>query len=214
MPSAQGAGSTRSRATAPPLRFGTGLVTPEQSGGGRLERAQARQPTTWQRHHAATEHLSRTASRRGGKRYERGNLKSRIACRRPLYNTRAKRGSTGGKVRFPPVRHVHSVHQRIKHIPIGWQSTLRRADTAGRGIRTNTDEHGLIRTLLRRRLRRASSSLLLFISIPACPPVRPGCRGRVSLPASRTVPILCSRGRRLPGSPWHGLPVPDPHSAF
>ena len=70
------------------------------------------------------------------------------------------------------------------------------------------------RRVQKRGLLAASSSLLLFISIPACPPVRPGCRGRVSLPASRTVPILCSRGRRLPGSPWHGLPVPDPHSAF
>ena len=50
------AGSTRWHVTAPstfakatadkPLRFGTGLATPEQSGGGRLERAQARQPTT------------------------------------------------------------------------------------------------------------------------------------------------------------------------
>ena len=70
------------------------------------------------------------------------------------------------------------------------------------------------RRVQKRGLLAGSGSLLLFISIPACPPVRPGCRGRVSLPASRTVPILCSRGRRLPGSPWHGLPVPDPHSAF
>ena len=42
---------------------------------------------------------------------ERGNLKSRTACRRPLYSTRAKRGNTGGKVRFPPVLHVHCSHQ-------------------------------------------------------------------------------------------------------
>ena len=78
MPSAQGAGSTRGHVTAPPLRFGTGLVTPEQSGGGRLERAQARQPTTWQRHHAA-------ALRAAG-----------------LYITRGAKGGHGGKVRFPP----------------------------------------------------------------------------------------------------------------
>ena len=38
-------------------------------------------------------------------------VKSRIACRRPLYNTRAKRGYTGGKVRFPPVLQVQCVHQ-------------------------------------------------------------------------------------------------------
>ena len=38
--------STFAKATADkPLRFGTGLASPEQSGGGRLERAQARQPT-------------------------------------------------------------------------------------------------------------------------------------------------------------------------
>ena len=41
---------------------------------------------------------------------ERGNLKISIACRRPSYGTRAKRGHTGGKVRFPPVLHVHCVH--------------------------------------------------------------------------------------------------------
>ena len=73
-----GAGSTRWHVTAPPLRFGTGLVTPKQSGGGRLERAQARQPTTWQRHHAA-------ALRAAG-----------------LYTTRGAKGGHGGTVRFPP----------------------------------------------------------------------------------------------------------------
>ena len=62
-----------------------------------------RQPPKYWGLPSGTEHLSRTASRRGGKRYERGNLKSRIACRRPFYNTRAKRGrGTRGKVSFPP----------------------------------------------------------------------------------------------------------------
>ena len=42
---------------------------------------------------------------------ERGNLKSRTACRRPPYNTRAKKGYTGGKVRFPPVLQVQCFHQ-------------------------------------------------------------------------------------------------------
>ena len=58
-------------------------------------------------------------------------VKSRIACRRPLYNTRAKGGYTGGKVRFPPVLHVHGFRQRTKHIPTGWRSTLCGVDPAG-----------------------------------------------------------------------------------
>ncbi len=45
------------------------------------------------------------------------------------------------------LRHVHGVHQRTKHIPTGWQSTLRNADTGGRGIRTCTDLYGLVRTI-------------------------------------------------------------------
>ena len=96
-----GAGSTHLRyatpwqarwhVTAPPLRFGTGLATPEQSGGGRLERAQARQPTIWQRHHAA-------ALRAAG-----------------LYTTRGAKGGHGGKVRFPPCSMCMAFTKCIAH---------------------------------------------------------------------------------------------------
>ena len=34
------------------------------------------------------------------------------------------------------LRHVHGVHQRTKHIPTGWQSALRNADTGGKKCRT------------------------------------------------------------------------------
>ncbi|MBR2642951.1 MAG: hypothetical protein IKD46_07460, partial [Lentisphaeria bacterium] len=43
-----------------------------------------------------------------------------------------EKGVHGGKSKVPPVRHVHSVHQRTKQIPIGWQSTLCNAQGAGK----------------------------------------------------------------------------------
>ena len=45
------------------------------------------------------------------------------------------------------LRHVHGVHQRTKCIPSGWQSTLCKAQGAGKGIRTCTDLYGLVRTI-------------------------------------------------------------------
>ena len=40
------------------------------------------------------------------------------------------------------MRHVHGVQKKSKHIPSGWQGTLRRAQGAGKGIRTCTDLYG------------------------------------------------------------------------
>ena len=102
-----------------------------------------RQPPKYWGLPSGTEHLSRTASRRGGKRYERGNLKSRIACRRPPYSTRGERGAHGGKSKVSP------------RAPCAWRSKKSKAHShrlaehfaqcryCGQG---NTDLYGLVRT--------------------------------------------------------------------
>ena len=68
----------------------------------------------------------------------------RIACRRPLYNTRGERGSRG-KSKVSPVLHVHGFHPKAKHIPTGWQSTLCNADTVSNAVRISTDVYGCVR---------------------------------------------------------------------
>ena len=68
------------------------------------------------------------------------------SCRRPLYNTRAKRGYTGGKVRFPPrapcaVRSPENKAHSLwlaKHFTHSRYCELRNTDFYGR-LRTFTD---------------------------------------------------------------------------
>ena len=72
--------------------------------------------------------LSRLLTARGGEEASASKLKEAALRAAGLYTARgAKGGLTGGKVRFPPVRHVHGFHQRTKRIPIGLQSTLCKA---------------------------------------------------------------------------------------
>ena len=72
--------------------------------------------------------LSRLLTARGGEEASASNRKEAALRAAGLHTAHGAKGRyTGGKVRFPPVRPVHGVHQRTKQIPTGWQSTWRNA---------------------------------------------------------------------------------------